>query len=57
MVSDFLTVAEAAKLIETKELSPVELTQSRLDRIAKLDSQLHSFIRVLPEAALAAARG
>ena len=56
MVADFLTIAEAAKLIETKELSPVELTQSRLDRIAKLDGQLHSFIRVLPEAALTTAR-
>src|SRR5271170_5209215 len=56
MVPDFLTIAEAARLIETRELSPVELTQSRLDRIAKLDNQLHSFIRVLPDAALAAAR-
>jgi aspartyl-tRNA(Asn)/glutamyl-tRNA(Gln) amidotransferase subunit A len=56
MVPDFLTIAEAAKLIETKELSPVELTESRLARIEQLDGQLHSFIRVLPDAALAAAR-
>jgi aspartyl-tRNA(Asn)/glutamyl-tRNA(Gln) amidotransferase subunit A len=56
MVPDFLTIAEAAKLIETKELSPVELTESRLARIDKLDGQLHSFIRVLPEQALASAR-
>jgi aspartyl-tRNA(Asn)/glutamyl-tRNA(Gln) amidotransferase subunit A len=56
MVPDFLTIAEAAKLIEKKELSPVELTESRLARIAKLDGELHSFIRVLPEQALAAAR-
>src|SRR5579863_4560899 len=27
MVPDFLTIAEAARLIEKKELSPVELTQ------------------------------
>src|ERR1700734_622473 len=53
---DFITVAEAAKLIEKKELSPVELVESRLKRIEKLDGQLNSFIRVLPEAALAAAR-
>jgi aspartyl-tRNA(Asn)/glutamyl-tRNA(Gln) amidotransferase subunit A len=56
MVPDFLTIAEAAKLIEQRELSPVELVESRLKRIEKLDGQLHCFIRVLPEAALAAAR-
>ncbi|HZK89247.1 MAG TPA: amidase [Stellaceae bacterium] len=56
MVPDFLTIAEAATLIEKRELSPVELTQSRLDRIEKLDGQLHSFIRVLPDEARAAAR-
>jgi aspartyl-tRNA(Asn)/glutamyl-tRNA(Gln) amidotransferase subunit A len=56
MVPDYLTIAEAAKLIEKKELSPVELTQSRLDRIAKFDGRLHSFIRVLADEALVAAR-
>jgi len=56
MVPDFLTIAEAARLIERKELSPVELTQSRLDRIARLDSRLNSFIRVLADEAHAAAR-
>ena len=34
MVPDFLTIAEAATLIEKHELSPVELTESRLSRIA-----------------------
>src|SRR5580704_16547899 len=56
MVPDFLTIAEAAKLIEKRELSPVELTQSRLDRIEKLDGKLNSFIRVLADDALASAR-
>jgi aspartyl-tRNA(Asn)/glutamyl-tRNA(Gln) amidotransferase subunit A len=56
MVPAYLTIAEAAKLIEKRELSPVELTQSRLDRIEKLDGQLHSFIRVLGDEAHAAAR-
>src|SRR6185312_704600 len=55
MVPDYLTIAEAARLIEKKELSPVELTESRLARIDKLDGQLHSFIRVLPDQARAAA--
>ncbi|MBV8936071.1 MAG: amidase [Alphaproteobacteria bacterium] len=56
MVADFLTIAEAATLIEKRELSPVELTESRLSRVERLDGKLHSFIRVLGEPALAAAR-
>src|SRR5579863_6122527 len=56
MVADFLTIAEAARLIERRELSPVELVESRLDRIARLDRKLNSFIRVLAEEARSAAR-
>ena len=56
MVPDFLTIAEAARLIEKKELSPVELVDSRLDRIARLDGKLNSFIRVLAEEARRDAR-
>src|SRR5439155_23396380 len=51
MVPDYLTIAEAARLIEKRELSPVELVNSRLDRIARLDGRLNSFIRVLGDAA------
>ena len=56
MVPDFLTIAEAGALIARRELSPVELVQSRLTRIERLDGKLHSFIRVLGDEALAAAR-
>src|SRR6202140_4314766 len=56
MVPDFLTIAEAARLIEQRELSPVELVDSRLARIEKFDGQLHSFIRVLADQARADAR-
>ena len=56
MVPDYLTIAEAAKLIQQRELSPVELVDSRLARIAKLDGQLHSFIRVLADSARTEAR-
>src|ERR1700741_3962431 len=56
MVPDYLTIAEAARLIEKRELSPVELVDSRLDRIARLDGRLHSFIRVLTDAARHEAR-
>jgi aspartyl-tRNA(Asn)/glutamyl-tRNA(Gln) amidotransferase subunit A len=56
MVPDFLTITEAARLIEQRELSPVELVDSRLARIAQLDGKLNSFIRVLADEARAAAR-
>ncbi len=56
MVPDFLTIAAAAQLIEKRELSPVELVDSRLDRIAKLDGRLNSFIRVLADEARRDAR-
>src|SRR5438552_2376928 len=56
MVPDFLTIAEAARLIQQRELSPVELVDSRLARIERLDGRLHSFIRVLADQARADAR-
>src|SRR5438045_1289793 len=56
MVPDFLTIAEAARLIEQRELSPVELCDSRLDRIATFDDRLHSFSRVLSDSARAEAK-
>jgi len=37
----FLSVAEAASLIGSKRLSPVELTQAYLARIERLDGRLH----------------
>src|SRR5438045_6876303 len=56
MGPDYLTIAEAARLIQQRELSPVELVDSRLARIEKLDGRLHSFIRVLADSARAEAR-
>src|SRR5881227_4146054 len=56
MVPDFLTIVEGAKLIQQRELSPVELVDSRLARIEKFDGRLHSFIRVLADSARAEAR-
>ncbi|MGI4952023.1 MAG: amidase [Janthinobacterium lividum] len=50
------TIAEAARQIAARTLSPVELTQHCLDRAAALDSTLHAFIRLTPERALAEAR-
>jgi aspartyl-tRNA(Asn)/glutamyl-tRNA(Gln) amidotransferase subunit A len=56
MVPDFLTIAKAGALIAKRELSPVDLVQSRLTRIERLDGKLNSFIRVIGDQALAAAR-
>ena len=51
-----LTIHEAGKLLKGGELSPVELTQAFLDRIAETDDRLHSFITLLSEEALREAR-
>ena len=52
----FLTISEAARLIETKRLSPVDLTQAYLNRIEAIDPQLHSYILVTAENALIQAK-
>ncbi|SEP46977.1 aspartyl-tRNA(Asn)/glutamyl-tRNA(Gln) amidotransferase subunit A [Rhodospirillales bacterium URHD0017] len=51
-----LTIAEAAKLIAAKKLSPVELAKTHLDRIGRLDPQLNAFLMVTAERALADAK-
>jgi len=50
------TIAEAARLIAAKQLSPVELTRACLERVHKLDEQLHAFVHLTEERALADAR-
>lgn len=50
------TIAEAARLIATRAISPVELARESLRRIAALDPALHAFIQVTPERALDDAR-
>jgi len=52
----FLTIAELNRLYDQRELSPVEVTRSLIDRIAAHDGKLHSFIRVTPEIAVAEAQ-
>ena len=51
-----LEIVELAPLLRDRQVSPVELTESYLDRIARLDPQLNSYIRVMPDEARAAAR-
>jgi aspartyl-tRNA(Asn)/glutamyl-tRNA(Gln) amidotransferase subunit A len=51
-----ITIAEAARQIAAKSVSPVELTKDCLARISALDGTLHSFITVTHERALADAK-
>jgi aspartyl-tRNA(Asn)/glutamyl-tRNA(Gln) amidotransferase subunit A len=50
------TIAEAAKLIAARKLSPVELTEACLARVERLDGTLHAFIHPTPERARAEAK-
>jgi aspartyl-tRNA(Asn)/glutamyl-tRNA(Gln) amidotransferase subunit A len=52
----WLTIADAARLIEKRQLSPVELTDALLARIAALDPQLNAFLLPTPEKAREQAR-
>ena len=52
----YLTISEAATLIETKQLSPVELVAAHLERIEQTDERLNSFITLLADEATAAAK-
>ncbi len=52
----FLTISQAAAPIAARKLSPVELTEACLSRIAALDSQLDSFVTLTPDRARAEAR-
>jgi aspartyl-tRNA(Asn)/glutamyl-tRNA(Gln) amidotransferase subunit A len=56
-VSDLtrLTAAETAAAISSREVSAVEVTQAHLDRIAAVDGQVHAFLHVDTEGALAQA--
>jgi len=52
----FTTIAAASAALRTRRISPVELTEAFLARIAALDDRLHSYILVLGETARAEAK-
>jgi amidase len=52
----FMQASELARLLHTRKLSPVELTQRLLERIDQLDKRLGSYALATPELALAQAR-
>jgi aspartyl-tRNA(Asn)/glutamyl-tRNA(Gln) amidotransferase subunit A len=51
-----LTIAQAADLIGSRDLSPVELTEALIARTDALDPQVNAYIRRTPDVALSAAR-
>ncbi|WP_298178892.1 Asp-tRNA(Asn)/Glu-tRNA(Gln) amidotransferase subunit GatA [Saccharomonospora sp.] len=51
-----LSAAELAEKIHSREVSAEEVTTAHLDRIAEVDSDVHAFLHVDAEGALAAAR-
>ena len=52
----YMSLREVARLVEARELSPVELTGMMLDRIATVDGRLKSYATVMRAQATAAAR-
>ena len=52
----FITIAEASRRISQRELSPVELTETYLQRISAIDNQLMSFVTLTAELARQRAR-
>jgi amidase len=53
----YLTLREIARRIQSRDLSPVDVAQRMLDRIATVDRSLKSYATVMRDEALAAARG
>jgi aspartyl-tRNA(Asn)/glutamyl-tRNA(Gln) amidotransferase subunit A len=52
----YLSVSELAKRIETKKLSPVDLTRVYLDRSQKLGPRFNAYAQITPETALEQAK-
>jgi aspartyl-tRNA(Asn)/glutamyl-tRNA(Gln) amidotransferase subunit A len=56
LVSNYLTIHAARALLDTKEISSVELTRHILERIAALEPRVKSYVTVTPELALSLAQ-
>ena len=48
----FLTVAQAAELLRTRKLSPVEYAKALIERIERHDRRINAFLRFTPDIAL-----
>ena len=52
----YRTIREVATLLESRQLSPVDLTRTMLDRIEALDKRLMSYATLMSESAMTQAR-
>ena len=52
----FLTVKELSVKIKSTEVSPVEVIEAYLERIEALEPQLHSYITICADEAIALAK-
>lgn len=55
-IDPYFTIDEAATLVRTKQVSPVELTEACLSRMEALEPALHSFITITADHAMAQAK-
>jgi len=55
-ITAFATISELLQLVRRREISPVEITRSCLERIERRNPALSAFITVIAESALAEAR-
>lgn len=51
------TVGQLARLIQTRQVSPLEVTKSVIDRIEKIDGRLKSYVTVSRDEAMESAKG
>jgi Asp-tRNA(Asn)/Glu-tRNA(Gln) amidotransferase A subunit family amidase len=52
----YMSLADVAKRIASRELSPREVTLATIDRITAVEPKLHSYYTILAADALVAAR-
>lgn len=52
----FLEILEAAALLRTGELSPVELTEAMIHRVEEVDPDIHAFVNIFSASAMESAR-
>ena len=52
----FLSVVELSGLVKSGEVSPVELTETYLERVDRLNPRLFAYITVVADEAMAQAR-
>ena len=53
---NFLSIAEASKLIKARKISPADIVEAALSRVEEIDQQLNAFVTVTADLALKQAK-